>query len=168
MEFIVEDPTHNQKGAKAVPANVTVTIQNIPQEAMVNSGSIRLDVLPTQFISSTGAKEKLTSLLQKSLNTSHVDVFTVLPSNNGQTTDVRFAAHGSPYLATEKLEVEVARRKVDLERQIGIDILMIHIDECLYEGVNCEGSCYNHLQVEKKPTLLMTNTSSFVGNVKRI
>jgi len=168
MEFIVEDPVHNQVGANAVSANVSVTVQRIPQEAVMKSGSIRLDVTPEKFISQSGGREKLTSLLQAYLNATYVDVFTVLPANNGRSTDVRFAAHGSPYFPPERMEVSVARRKTDLERQLGVNILMIHIDECMVEGQNCEGSCYNELDVLEQPTLVMTNTTSFVGVTAKI
>lgn len=168
MEFVVEDPRHGQVGTKAANANVTVTVQRIPHEAVVKSGSIRLDVPPEKFIADAGGREKLTKLLQAYLNATYVDVFTVLPSNNGRTTDVRFAAHGSPYFPPEKMEVSVARRKTDLERQLGVNILMIHIDECMVEGVHCEGSCYNDLEIDPQPTLVMTNTTSFVGVSARV
>merc|ERR1719427_2571710 len=168
MEFTVEDPVHNQVGANAVTANVSVTVQRIPQEAVMKSGSVRLDVSPEKFISESGGREELTRLLRSYLNATHVDVFTVLPAENGRSTDVRFAAHGSPYLPPEKMEVNVARRKTDLERQLGVNILMIHIDECMFEGVSCEGSCYNELDIDNKPTLVMTNTTSFVGVTARV
>ena len=42
----------------------------------------------------------------------------------------------------------IAKRKIDLERSMEVEILMIHIDECLYENSKCEGSCYNSLEVE--------------------
>ena len=171
MEFIVEDPVHRQTGANAVKANVTVTVKKLPQEAVDKSGSLRLDVRAEKFISEKTGREKLTELLKAYLNATHVDVFTILPSNNGLTTDVRFAAHGSPYLSPEKMEISVARRKNDLERQLGqedIKILMIHIDECLYEGSSCEGSCYNDLEIDQRPTLVMTNRTSFVGVTARV
>ena len=44
MEFLVEDRTHNQVGSTAVAANVTVTVQKIPEEAVLKSGSVRLDI----------------------------------------------------------------------------------------------------------------------------
>jgi len=168
MEFLVEDPVHGQTGNNAVGANVTVTVQKIPQEAVIKSGSIRLDVPPEKFISEAGGRENLKSLLQVYLNATFVDVFTVLPSNNGRTTDVRFAAHGSPYFPPEKMEVSVARRKTDLERQLGLSILMIHIDECMVEGLHCEGSCMNELKINETPTLVMTNKTSFVGVTAKV
>ena len=171
MEFRVEDPVHQQTGPNAVFANVTVTVQRIPKEAVTKSGSIRLDISPEKFISAEDGREKLTKLLRGYLNpnASIVDVFTVLPAGpNGEFTDVRFSAHGSPYFAPEKMEVTVARRKMDLERTLGFKILMVHIDECLYEGRKCEGSCYNSLEIENNPTAIMTNTTTFVGVTARV
>ena len=46
---------------------------------------------------------------------------------------MRFAAHGSPYYAPERMELSVARRKTDLERQMEFNIVMVNIDECLLE-----------------------------------
>lgn len=89
-------------------ANVTVTVQKIPEEAVLRSGSVRLNISPEKFISSSGSgREKLTKLLRGYLdpNATIVDVFTVLPALNGAATDVRFSAHGSPYYAPEKMEV---------------------------------------------------------------
>ena len=173
MEFIVEDHKRGQTGRNAVKATVNVVVKMIPEVAVKKSGSIRLDVSAEEFISSKNGREKLTELLKAYLNATYVDVFTILPSNKGKTTDVRFSAHGSPYFPPEKMEVNVARRKTDLERQLGggIKILMIHIDECLYEQKDlrkCEGSCYNELDINPKPTLVMTNTTSFVGVTARV
>ena len=34
--------------------------------------------------------------------------------------DIRFAAHGSPYYAPEKMEGKIAASKLDIERQLGM------------------------------------------------
>ena len=174
MQFRVEDRVHNQVGPRAVDANVTVTVQRIPKEAFLQSGSVRLDVPPETFIATENGRERLTHLLKaypypNATSGGFVDVFTVLPAGkNGRYTDVRFAAHGSPYFAPERMEVTVARRKADLERSLGVKILMIHVDECLYEKRNCEGSCYNELDIDNRPTAIMTNTTTFVGVTARV
>merc|ERR1719328_594571 len=46
--------------------------------------------------------------LKRKLNATHFDIFTVLPSSDGQFTDIRFAAHGSPYYAPERMEGIIA------------------------------------------------------------
>ena len=174
MQFKVSDPTHGQVRDQAVSANVSVTVQKLPAEAVEKSGSVRLNISAEEFISrGEEGRVKLASLLTGYLNASVVDVFTVLSSGGqGETCDVRFSAHGSPYLRPEKMEMTVSRRKTDLERQLGAGILMIHISECLLEGRSkgkgCEGSCYDDMEVLDRPSLVSTNTTSFVGVTARV
>ena len=105
-------------------------------------------------------------MMKNFLNASAFDVFTVIPSGSVQepSTDIRFAAHGSPYYAPEKLEGILANHKKELQDTLNVVITMIHIDECLIEGVNCPSqSCANELNVEDQPQSIFTNTTSFVG-----
>lgn len=41
VDFLVEDPTHDQTGRNAVAASVNITIQRISKEAVLKSGSFR-------------------------------------------------------------------------------------------------------------------------------
>ena len=50
-----------------------------------------------------------------------------------------------------------------MEEEVGINITMISIDECLYENVNCEGSCTNNLVISTIPYLVNANRTSLVG-----
>ena len=91
----------------------------------------------------------------------------------------RFAAHGSPYYAPEKMEGVLAGEDVyeDLQTSLGVDIVMIHVDECLNSETGsgkCAGSvkrrdsswtasCLNTLQIEQDPVVVLTNLTSFVG-----
>jgi len=114
LEFLVEDPTHGQVGEKAVMAIVKVTIQKITKEAVISSGSIRIEGTPEDFIvqgylinycssvsicvfikvlifsdeNGSSKWDKLKSLLMKQLNATYVDIFTVLRSGE-RITDVR-------------------------------------------------------------------------------
>ena len=167
IDFVVEDPVHNQIGASAVSARVNVTVQKIPKEAVLKSGSIRIRGRPEDFIrpDSNGytKRDKFKSHMAKYLNATFVDVFTVLPAGDDMT-DVRFSAHGSPYYKPEKLEGILTKRKGEVTSALGIEFVMIHIDECMYEGVKCEGgSCVNYLDIAKEPVAIYTNTTSFVG-----
>ena len=45
---------------------------------------------------------------------------------------------------------------------------MIHIDECLQERTNCEGSCDNELKIDEQPITVLTNITSFVGVNARV
>ena len=177
LDFTVEDPTHGQVGRNAVDATVNVTIKRISNEAVLKSGSIRIKGVPEDFIeaeplSGMSKREKLKESLNKLLsNGSIVDVFTVLKAGTKKTpyTDIRFSAHGSPYYAPERLEGILTRNRKDLERDLGVEIVMIHIDECLIEGEHCERqSCANELAIEDTLVTVATNKTSFVGVQARV
>ena len=156
-----------------VNAFVNVTVKEIPEEAVVKSGSIRFHgISAEQFVepSETGVsrKGKLQERLAMMLNTKieNVDIFTVLHSphhNNMSLLDVRFSAHGSPYYAKEKLNTIAAQHSKEIEREMNADILIINIDECLFEKVHCNDSCRSFLNASSEPYSVFTNTSSFVG-----
>ena len=92
-----------------------------------------------------------------------VDVFTVLKNDaDSNLLDVRFSAHGSPYREAEHLDGKVALNQEKLEQELGLQMLMIHIDECLLED-KCKSSCRNHLYSSLVPLTVFTNQTSFVG-----
>uniref|UniRef100_A0A182NJX9 Cadherin domain-containing protein n=1 Tax=Anopheles dirus TaxID=7168 RepID=A0A182NJX9_9DIPT len=157
----------------SVTARVTVTVKEIPEEAVDRSGSIRFhNVTAEEFVSRTPGqlttpKDRLQTSIANTLNVSrdNVDVFTVLKRDNvnGTFLDVRFSAHGSPYYAPEKLNGMMGYRLRQLEEDVGLSVLMVGIDECIEEGRNCELSCKNTLYKSNVPIAVYTNTSSFVG-----
>lgn len=112
-----------------VYAYVNVTVKEIPEEAVVKSGSIRFYGLTAEeFVepnehTSISRKEILQERIAHMLNTSveNVDVFTVLHSphyNNKSLLDVRFSAHGSPYHAPEKLNTIASQNFKELETEL--------------------------------------------------
>ncbi|XP_070519670.1 DE-cadherin isoform X2 [Cardiocondyla obscurior] len=172
LKFIV-----TEKGQKIashqVHAYVNVTIKELPEEAVDKSGSVRFfGITAEQFVepdeSGVSKKEIFQEKLATMLNTSieNVDVFTVLHSphhNNRSLLDVRFSAHGSPYYAPEKLNTIIAQHSKEIEREMKADILLMNIDECLFERTHCNNSCRNFLNASTVPYTVYTNTSSFVG-----
>ncbi|XP_054736553.1 DE-cadherin [Anastrepha obliqua] len=173
LEFVVTEestfiPRHS------VDADVTIIVRELPEEAVDKSGSIRFfNITKEQFIAvardaqaddSLSLKDRLQYSLAKLFNTSvtNVDVFTVLQNTNN-TLDVRYSAHGSPYYAPEKLNGIVAQHQQMLEKELGLQMLMVNIDECLIERHKCESSCMNTLHKSNIPYMIYSNTSSFVG-----
>ncbi|XP_054263289.1 DE-cadherin-like [Macrosteles quadrilineatus] len=157
-----------------VTATVNVTVKEIPEEAVDKSGSIRFaGITAEEFITPDShdmskkmiLQAKLAHLLNTSLD--NVDVFTVLhsPHNTNQTQlDVRFSAHGSPYYSPEKINAAIDEHRRELEKALGVSMLMVNIDECLVEKLYCtEPSCTNFLNKSKVPSAVYTNTTSFVG-----
>ncbi|XP_029165136.1 DE-cadherin isoform X1 [Nylanderia fulva] len=172
LKFIVTEKGHLIK-THQVHAYVNVTVKELPEEAVDRSGSVRFyGITAEQFVepdeSGVSKKEIFQEKLATMLNTSveNVDVFAVLHSphhNNRSLLDVRFSAHGSPYYAPEKLNTIIAQHSKQIEREMKADILLVNIDECLFEKAYCNSSCRSFLNVSTIPYSVYTNTSSFVG-----
>ncbi|XP_048509175.1 neural-cadherin isoform X2 [Athalia rosae] len=173
LRFKVYDRKHTQTD---VPANVTVTVKTIPHEAVINSGSVRISGITdedfiriwnykTHGISRSKAdlfRDKLADLLN--IERENVDVFSVqLRRKNPPLTDVRFAAHGSPYYKPVRLNGLVLMHREEIEKDVGINITMVGIDECFYENQMCEGSCTNTLDISNLPYMVNANRTSLVG-----
>ncbi|XP_066902324.1 neural-cadherin isoform X6 [Halyomorpha halys] len=173
LRFKVYDRKHTQTD---IPANVTVTVKEIPHEAVVKSGSMRIagisdedfiriwNYRPQRIVQSKLDKlrEKLADLLN--IEKENVDIFSVqLRKRYPPVTDVRFSAHGSPYYKPVKLNGIVLMNREDIEKEVGINITMVGIDECLYENQNCEGSCTNSLDISHLPYMVNANKTALVG-----
>ncbi|XP_023290813.1 neural-cadherin isoform X1 [Orussus abietinus] len=173
LRFKVYDRKHTQTDVRA---NVTVTIKSIPYEAVLNSGSVRISGITdedfirvwdyrTLSISRSKAdlfRDKLAKLLN--IERENVDVFSVqLRKKHPPLTDIRFAAHGSPYYKPVRLNGIVLMHREDIEKDVGINITMVGIDECLYENEICEGSCTNTLDISSLPYMVNANKTALVG-----
>ncbi|XP_037085943.1 neural-cadherin-like isoform X3 [Pollicipes pollicipes] len=173
LRFHVFDRKHTQRD---IDANVTVVVQNLPEEAVLNSGSVRIAGLSDEdFIrildEQTGTvkksrlemfREVVAGLVGTAVE--NVDVFSVqLKRERPPIIDVRYSAHGSPYYKAVMLDGILFTNRQKVEEEVGINITMIGIDECLYENVNCEGSCTNNLVISSVPYLINANKTSMVG-----
>lgn len=172
LQFLVTE--HSKRiNPHQVNAYVNVTVKELPEEAVARSGSVRFyGITAEQFVKPDEHgvskkqmfQEKIANMLNASLE--NVDVFTVLHSphhNNKSLLDVRFSAHGSPYFAPEKLNAILALHAKDVERELETDVLLVNIDECLFEKQHCNTSCRSYLNASTIPYAVFTNTSSFVG-----
>lgn len=157
-----------------VDAQVTVTVKDIPEEAVDKSGSVRFyGITAEEFIrthidangNEVSLKERFRHSLARILNATldNVDVFTVLKNENSSVLDVRFSAHGSPYYEAELLNGKVLIHQHQLEKELNVKMLMVNIDECLIERNKCQAACTNVLHKSNVPLLVYTNTTSFVG-----
>ncbi|KAH8282995.1 hypothetical protein KR054_011506 [Drosophila jambulina] len=173
LRFKVYDRKHTQTD---IPANVTVTVREIPHEAVINSGSVRLSGISDEdFIRvwnyrtqsmSRSKMDRFRDKLADLLNTEreNVDIFSVqLKRRHPPLTDVRFSAHGSPYYKPVRLNGIVLMHREEIEKDVGINITMVGIDECLYENQMCEGSCTNALEISPLPYMVNANKTALVG-----
>ena len=143
-----------------MPANVTVTVREITHEAVINSGSIRMagitdedfiriweyrtqDVIKSKY---DKFRDKMAQLL--GIDRENIDIFSIqLRQQRPPITDIRFSAHGSPYYKPIKLDGIVLKYREEIEAEVGINITMVGINECLKENLACTGSCTNIMEV---------------------
>ncbi|XP_037090978.1 DE-cadherin-like [Pollicipes pollicipes] len=161
---------YDKKFRSTVDADVTVTVRLLPRQAVLQSGSLRIGGLTAeQFVSPPGKKtpsmyQRMISELAAMLGTppENVDLFGV--QNNGAGgVDVRYAAHGSPYYRSEKMDGIVSQHKKQLEEVFKIEIQQVGIDDCIYE-TTCNSSCFSSLTIfEEKVYKVQTNMSTIIG-----
>ncbi|XP_031842734.1 DE-cadherin isoform X2 [Nomia melanderi] len=172
LKFLVTEESRRIQRHQ-VNAYVNVTVKELPEEAVVRSGSVRFyGMTAEQFVAPSeigvSKKEMFQERIANMLNASveNVDVFTVLHSphhNNRSLLDVRFSVHGSPYYAPEKLNTILAQHSREIEQELKTNILLVNIDECLFEKQHCNNSCRSYLNASTVPYAVYTNTSSFIG-----
>ncbi|XP_045482485.1 DE-cadherin [Harmonia axyridis] len=168
LEFYVTEHHPPNIMNNRVEAKVDVLVKVIPKEAVIKSGSIRLNGTTMDKLIERNEqnlskldilRKEVSSFVNKTLE--NVDVFTVLQS--GPYIDIRFSAHGSPYLVPDYLNNKISDNQEKLEKELGIHMHMIGISECLSEAA-CDGlSCSNDLKIKSEPAVVFTNKTSFVG-----
>lgn len=173
LEFdVVEESRHFPK--HTVEAIVWVNIVQIPREAVLRSGSVRfVDARAEDFVVVRNGQKSAMGRFQRllanmfNLNVENVDIVTVkgvVPN----FLDVRFAVHASPYYHPDKLNAQIEMHRHVVERELGMQIFMVNVDECyLIEELDDDNLCRhcdNQLRiVAGDPVLVSTNRTSFVS-----
>ncbi|XP_047118486.1 neural-cadherin-like [Schistocerca piceifrons] len=173
LKFRVYDHKHNQAD---IQANVTITVQNISEENVESSASVRIaGVSDEDFIrtwsdrTNTHTASKLSKLRDKvaellNIHRETIIVYSVqLHSRSPSITDVRFTVNGSKKYKSFVLNGLIAMHRNEIEKEVGINITMVGINECLHETYNCEGSCTNNVSVDKGLHLVNANRTALVG-----
>ncbi|RWS24798.1 Pt1-cadherin-like protein, partial [Leptotrombidium deliense] len=171
LRFAVFDRKHTQE----VDANVTVTVKEIPEERICNSGSIRVSGITAEdFIrvwnwklnkAENSKYDKLRKILSRLLKTNedNVDIFSVFTQQiRPPIIDIRFSAHGAIYYNSTFLNKAVAFHRDTIAKEVDINIITVGIDECVVEG-QCEGCFTNKLEIRKSPVVINANRTTFVG-----
>uniref|UniRef100_A0A6E8VYJ9 Cadherin n=2 Tax=Anopheles coluzzii TaxID=1518534 RepID=A0A6E8VYJ9_ANOCL len=172
LRFKIYDRKHAQESY----ANMSVVVKHISYEAIVNSGSIRLTGITdedfiriwnyrTQNIFRSKLerfRDKLAELLN--VDVKNVDVFSVqMKDRSVPLTDVRFAVHGAYFYKAVQLNGVILLHKEEIEQEVGINITMVNVDECLLENADCAGSCTSIIEVQTNPCLVNANKTALVG-----
>ncbi|XP_035781928.1 neural-cadherin-like isoform X3 [Anopheles albimanus] len=172
LRFKIYDRKHAQESY----ANMSVQVKHISYEAIVNSGSVRLaGITDEDFIRVWNYRtqnifrsrlerfrDKLAELLHVDIK--QVDVFSVQMRDKAvPLTDVRFAVRGAYYYKAVQLNGIILLHKEEIEQDVGINITMVNVDECLLENADCAGSCTSIIEVQTNPCLVNANKTALVG-----
>ncbi|KAG8330089.1 beta-catenin binding [Homalodisca vitripennis] len=171
LRFKVYDRRHTRT---EVFCNVTVTVKELPHQAVLQSASLRLmGVTDEQFISedsnvSRATESKAARLREKlaeylKLEERQVDIFSVQRVRGDPTmVDVRFSAYSARYYNPVRLHAALLLNRLEIEKYVGINMTMVGVNECLSES-QCPDSCTNSLSVSHEPHLVNANRTALVG-----
>uniref|UniRef100_W5L865 Si:dkey-22o22.2 n=1 Tax=Astyanax mexicanus TaxID=7994 RepID=W5L865_ASTMX len=155
-----------------VTSTAQVKVRELKEEALLNAGSLRFANLTAEelFRVSVGGEslyERLQRMLSELLQTEveKVHIFSLANSTqpNQRHLSVWFAAHGSPYYKPEKLLGSVAIHKAKLESALGVSILQVGVNECVYADCSNTGGCSSRVTFSDAPSVLNRGNASLVS-----
>ncbi|XP_041123428.1 neural-cadherin [Polyodon spathula] len=150
-------------------SSVKVHVNELRDEAIYNSGSVRLsDITAEEFVQKgeddksryETFKEFLAEIFPASPD--NINVFSVLNVKD-RRTDVRFSVHGSSYFRPEKLHGYIAAYKQELQLVLQLNVTQVHVDECVQTDCRDSAGCSNHLTVSDTPTVVDSGNMSLVS-----
>ncbi|RWS06307.1 Pt1-cadherin-like protein [Dinothrombium tinctorium] len=175
-EYFLKFNVYDRKFALEVTANVNVTVKLLPEEAVQNSASIRVSGITAEdFVktynwntrkSQTSKYEKLRNMLSRILKVTedNVHIFSITTKQlKPPTIDIRFSVKGSNYFQPLFVDGTVSLNRDIIVSEVGINITMIGIDECLIEGLHCDGSCTSSVEFNRQSIVVNANETAFVG-----
>ncbi|XP_042874776.1 neural-cadherin-like [Penaeus japonicus] len=161
----------NFRGERAV-GEVVINVVDLTLDAVMQSGSLRIANMTAnqmlQHKTTTGVslyerlKEEIARL--HSIREEQVDIFTLRDVSGG--VDVRYNCHSSPYYTAARLDAVLLQRRRKVEESLGVEIPMIDINLCLYEGLSPCGdrSCQHTMRPNlTSPLVVASETSTMVG-----
>ncbi|XP_066968170.1 neural-cadherin-like [Macrobrachium rosenbergii] len=173
LEFYSQDTSHLQV---KIEAKVTVQVRHVSDAAIKNAGSVRVEgISDEEFVSQWNYRtrnpkrsiadffqEKLANIFEVSPHS--IDMFSIQSRKRTPlVTDIFFSIFDSRYFTPVELNGLLMMHKDEIENQLGLNIIMIGIDECLPENHHCSGSCTSKLEVLKPQYLVDANKTAFVG-----
>ncbi|XP_038125845.1 neural-cadherin-like [Cyprinodon tularosa] len=151
-------------------STVSVHVRELRDEAIYNSGSLRLaDITAKEFIELRGKQrsryELLVDFLSEMLSVppDEVNIFSLMDVKE-RMLDVRFAVSAGPsFLQPEKMHGYLAAHKQKLQSFLQVSVFQVRVDEC--PGSECAGTggCTNVLTVRDTPTVVDCGTMSLVS-----
>jgi len=180
-EFKVSVKDLTRPDYEAQISTVLVTIKTINDDVVLNSGSIRLSGTTAEKLLETRYMPNQKSLLSemqtylakniyKLSSENNLEFFSIINNNKGMNSvDLRFSAHGSPRLTSEKLNGILAHNKSNFQQWLNlmdseIQLITIGIDECIDSEKRCKDSgCKSTTTYFNSPALVNSNQTALAG-----
>uniref|UniRef100_A0A3Q2X3E2 Si:ch211-186j3.6 n=1 Tax=Haplochromis burtoni TaxID=8153 RepID=A0A3Q2X3E2_HAPBU len=150
-------------------STVTVHVRELRDDAIYNSGSLRLAITAKEFIELRGKQrsryELLVDFLSEMLSVppDDVNIFSLMDVKE-RMLDVRFAVHSGPsFLQPEKMHGYLAAHKQKLQSFLQVSVFQVRVDECPSSECGGTGGCSNTLNVRDTPTVVDCGTMSLVS-----
>ncbi|XP_054588647.2 neural-cadherin [Nothobranchius furzeri] len=151
-------------------STVTVHVKELRDDAIYNSGSLRLaDITAKEFLELRGKQrsryELLVDFLSEMLSVppDGVNIFSLMDVRE-RMLDVRFAVHGGPsFLQPEKMHGYLAAHKQKLQSFLQVSVFQVRVDECTSSECSSAGGCSSTLNVRDTPTVVDCGTMSLVS-----
>ena len=182
-EFRVEVRDLTRPDYAAQQCTVVVYVKGVNDELVLNSGSIRLSgVTAERLIETRYSPTSDRSLLDEIQTYLAKDVYRLGSVENlkffsiqnhkiwSQTVDIRYAAHGSPVLRTERLNGLLAHNRTNFQQWLAsldhsIQLAAVGIDECAESERRCkDGGCRSTTHYATQlASMVNANQTGFVG-----
>ncbi|KAK1161935.1 neural-cadherin-like [Acipenser oxyrinchus oxyrinchus] len=150
-------------------SSVKVHVKELRDEAIYNSGSIRLsDITAEEFVQKGEDGKSRFEIFKEFLAEifpappDNINVFSVMNVKD-RRTDVRFSVHGSSYFRPEKLHGYIAAYNQELQSVLQLNVTQVHVDECVQTDCSDSAGCSNHLTVSDTPTVVDSGNMSLVS-----
>ena len=147
-----------------VICTVFIKVKEVTAEAIQKSIALRLGgVSRKKFVTTVlpRFKESVAGILQTSED--NVDLFSVQKApKTPDAIDIRFAAHGSPYYAPERMRAILKNSWDIVSKALKVDILLIGVDECLNEACAPRG-CTNVLRANGEVEVISAKKTAFAS-----
>ncbi|XP_049790267.1 neural-cadherin-like [Schistocerca nitens] len=168
LAFRVSDHRHSQNN---VSATVTVTVKQIPVDAIISCGSVRISHLSDEdFIKKwnnmESKAERFKQALSEVLNTEkkNLDIFSVRQHRRTiPMLDIFFSVKDSRYDNPEKINGLLQVHKAKIERTTDLNLVVAGIHYCFIDKIKCQGPCIDRYRINSEPILVDANMTSLVG-----
>jgi len=180
-EFKVSVKDLTRPDYEAQISTVQVTLKQIGDDVVTNSGSIRLSGTTAEKLLETRFTPNQKSLLNEMQAYLAKNIYKLTSENNLEffsiinnkvltnTVDLRFSAHGSPRLKSERLNGILAHNRSQFQQWLSsmdsdIQLISVGIDECQDSEKRCkDGGCKSTTTYYNLPALVNSNETALVG-----